>query len=94
MSRNLYPVRLVRRSLRNPLSDKVELVIPLFQQECRQHWSAVLRSGGKLKKAATGRLSRTRDEANQRGKSDLPINHSSTARAHWRPSLMAQTTRL
>jgi len=31
--------------------------------------------------------------AAHRGKSDLPISHSSTARAHWRPSRMAQTTR-
>ena len=28
----------------------------------------------------------------QRARSDLPINHSSTARAHCRPSLIAQTT--
>ena len=29
----------------------------------------------------------------QRGRSDAPIRNSSTARAHWRPSRIAQTTR-
>ncbi len=34
-----------------------------------------------------------KNEPPHRGKSDRPISHSSTARAHWRPSRMAQTTR-
>ena len=38
------------------------------------------------------RLSGAGRPRSYRGKSDRPINHSSTARAHCRPSRMAQTT--
>jgi len=40
---------------------------------------------------AEGRI--PEDMAGHRGRSDRPMSHSSTARAHWRPSRMAQTTR-